>query len=282
MGIQLLRGRDFGEGETVGDPSRGAPGVVILDRLAAERLFPNGPHGNALGQHVRLVADDAGQPPRDAEVVGIAANVQEHIVGQGERPHVYVPFGQETQSDMNLHLRVAAAGSAAEAQLAAEVRRTIRAVDSRLPVLTLRSIRHHLEASFDVWLLRTAARMFTVFGVVALLLAAVGLYGVRAYTVARRTREIGIRMAVGASAGDALGLILREGLWLTAIGAGVGVLLSLALGKALSGMLYQVSGADPVVLAAAPLLLAAVSLLASWVPARKAARIDPMVALRHE
>jgi putative ABC transport system permease protein len=113
-------------------------------------------------------------------------------------------------------------------------------------------------------------------------LAVIGLYGVRSYTVALRTREIGIRMALGADTRDAMRMMLREGLTLTAIGVAAGMALSLAMGKLLSSLLYRVSGADPVVLSAAPLLLAAVSLLACLFPARRAARVDPMTALRHE
>ena len=114
------------------------------------------------------------------------------------------------------------------------------------------------------------------------LLAAIGLYGVRAYTVAMRRREIGIRMALGANASDALRMMLREGLVLTAIGAAVGLVLSVAVGKVLSSLLYRVDSFDPVVLSAAPLLLTAVSLIACYIPARRAARLDPMVALRDE
>jgi ABC-type antimicrobial peptide transport system permease subunit len=117
---------------------------------------------------------------------------------------------------------------------------------------------------------------------VALLLAMVGLYGVRAYTVARRTREIGIRMALGASAGGVQWAVLREGLAVAGIGAGAGLLISLGLGRILASMLYQVSGADPLVFLTAPVLLVAVSLLACYLPARKASRVDPMVALRME
>ena len=116
----------------------------------------------------------------------------------------------------------------------------------------------------------------------ALLLAMIGLYGVRAYTVARRTREIGIRMALGADARDTLRLILREGLTLTTIGVGAGLALSLALGKLLSSLLFEVSGVDPLVFSVAPVVLAAVSLLACYIPARRAAHVDPMVALRHD
>ena len=119
-------------------------------------------------------------------------------------------------------------------------------------------------------------------GAVALLMAMAGLYGVRAYTVARRTREIGIRMALGANASDTLRMILREGLIVTSIGAGVGLLLSVVAGRVLGSFLYQVSGIDPVVFLAAPILLSTISLLACYLPARNAARVDPMVALRAE
>ena len=277
LGIPLLRGREFRESETSGAP--GAPAVAVIDKLAAERLWPK---GDALGQRLRLVESEAGVAPREVEVVGVVGNVREHIVGNKPAPWIYVPFGQETQSNVSLHLKTAVGGAEAEGRLLDAVRREIRAVDARVPVLAFHTMRDHLESSFDLWIVRTAARMFTLFGLVALLLAAVGLYGVRAYTVARRTREIGIRMAIGASARDALGMILREGLALAAIGSGIGLLLSLAVGKALAGMLYQVSFADPVVFSAAPLLLSLVSLLACYVPASRAAHIQPMVALRSE
>ena len=143
-------------------------------------------------------------------------------------------------------------------------------------MLALKSMRAHMDSSFDLWVVRTGARMFVIFGGVALLLAAIGLYGVRAYTVAMRTREIGIRMALGACASDALRMMLREGMTLFGIGAGVGLALSLAAGKVLSSMLYRVDSVDPVVLLAAPALLAAVSLVACYIPARRAARLDPM------
>jgi putative ABC transport system permease protein len=195
---------------------------------------------------------------------------------------LYVPFGQEYQADMHIHLKVAAQGEDADVRLLDTVRREIRSVDSRLPVLALKTMRQHLDTSIELWVVRTGARMFVIFGSVALLLAMVGLYGVRAYTVARRTREIGIRMALGANAGDTLRMILREGLLVTTIGAGTGLLLSAAVGRVLAGFLYKVSSADPVVFTAAPILLAAISLLACYLPARKAARVDPMVALRYE
>jgi putative ABC transport system permease protein len=162
------------------------------------------------------------------------------------------------------------------------VRRAIRAADDRLPVLTLKTLQGHLDASLELWIMRTGAQMFSIFGAVALLLAVVGLYGVKAYMVARRTREIGIRMALGATAGDTLRMILREGMVLTLAGVFVGLVLALGVGRLLSSMLYEVSGTDPVIFASAPLILSAVSMLACYFPARKAARVDPMVALRYE
>jgi putative ABC transport system permease protein len=173
-------------------------------------------------------------------------------------------------------------GKEAETRLLESIRKEIGSVDDHLPVLALRTLRQHLDNSLDLWVAATGARMFSIFGGVALLMAMVGLYGVRAYTVARRRREIGIRMALGANASDTLRMILREGLIVTSIGAGIGLLVSVAVGKVLAGFLYQVSGADPVVFLAGPILLSAISLLACYLPARNAARVDPMVALRSE
>jgi ABC-type antimicrobial peptide transport system permease subunit len=183
---------------------------------------------------------------------------------------------------MQIHIRTAVLPPQAEARLLETVRAQIRSVDPHLPVLTFKTLHSHLENSFDLWVVRTGARIFTIFGAVALLLAAIGLYGVRAYNVAMRTREIGIRMALGARASDAVRMMLREGIVLLGIGAGVGLLLSLAVGKVLSSLLYHVDSFDPIVLIAAPTLLAAISLVACFVPARRAARLDPMVALRDE
>ena len=229
MGIPLLRGRSFRPAEASGRTA------VVIDRLAANRLWPD---GDALGKHI-LMNEDVDKA-RELEVVGIVANVREHIVGRGEEPHLYVPFGQEYQSDMHIHLKVAS-----ESAMLETVRREIRTVDSAVPVLALKTMRQHLEGSVDLWIVRTGATLFSIFGGVALVLAMVGLYGIRSYTVARRTREIGIRMALGANSADTLRLVVREGVVLTAIGAAVGLTLSFLLGKVLAGMLYQVSGSDP-------------------------------------
>jgi len=272
LGIPLLQGRAFRQNEM---ENAKTDAVVVLDQLAAERLWPG---GRAVGQHIRLQADSKSGGGRDAEVVGIVAGVQENVFGQGLEPHVYVPFGQEYQSDMTIHLKVATQ----DANMLETMRHEVSAVDSRLPVLELKTLRNHLEASFDLWIVRTAARMFTIFGAVALVLAMVGLYGLRAYTVVRRTREIGIRLALGAKPSDARRMILREGLVVTSMGVAVGFALSLLAGKVLASVLYKVSGTDPLVFLTVTAVLGAVSLLACYLPALRASRVDPMVALRYE
>ena len=154
--------------------------------------------------------------------------------------------------------------------------------ESRLPVLALKTLEDFRADSAGIWLVRAGASVFTTFGALALFLAVIGLYGVKAYVVSRRTREIGIRMALGADRGDVLWLGLREGLVLTLSGLGLGLLLSVGTAQLLSSLLYEVSTLDPVVFILAPLSLAASTLLASYLPARRATRVVPMVALRYE
>lgn len=276
LGLRLQRGRTFNAGEA---ETGTALCVAIVDERLAKRLWPN---EDALGKRIQFGGLNNGQQPKAIEIVGIAPNITEKLIGSSEEAHVFVPFGQEYQGDMNVHLKIAARGKEAENSLLQAVRREIRDVDERLPVLGLKTMRGHLDSSFEMWVVRTGAWLFTVFGAVALLLAIVGVYGVRSYTVARRTREIGIRMALGATTGDAMRLVLREGLVLTAAGVGAGMLLALLEGRVLGSMLYEVSGTDPLILTMAPLLLAAISLAACYLPARRAAHVNPIVALRYE
>jgi putative ABC transport system permease protein len=270
MGIPLLRGRAFLPGEK----------AAIVDRLAADRLWPG---QDALGKRLRAESDDPGRPVEDLPVVGVVGNLQDHILGKEQQPHFYAPFGAHYQSNMQLHLKTPPGlSSDAQARLVAAVREAIRGVDANLPVLTIRTMRDHLDGSFDLWVVRMGAQMLAIFGSVALLLAVVGLYGVKAYAVAQRTREIGIRMALGADPSDTQRLILREGFQVTMVGVGAGMLLALGLGRILAAMLWDVRPADPVVFLMAPLLLTVVAFFACYLPARRAARVDPMVALRYE
>jgi putative ABC transport system permease protein len=162
------------------------------------------------------------------------------------------------------------------------LRRTIRDVDASIPVISVKSFEQHLDANLQLWVVRAGAAMFSIFGVLALILAVIGLYGIKAYSVARRTREIGIRMALGAEPGAVLRMIMREGSIMLLCGVALGLLLAIGTGKVLSGILYGVGALDPIAFATAPALLAVAALVATWIPARRATRVNPMVALRTE
>jgi len=276
LGIPMLRGRAFTSAECTAG-SRNS--VAILDKAAAEKLWPG---GDALGKHIRM--DDAKNHGPDLEVVGVAGDVLENILGRGEGSagHVYAPFGREYQANVNFHFKVAGGGPDAEKRMMETIRREILAVDERLPLLGLKTMRGNLESSFDLWVVRTGAHILEIFGSVALLLAVIGLYALNAYTVARRTREIGIRMALGADTASTLRMILGDALKVTMAGIGAGLLLAIGLGKVLAGVLYDIRSIDPLVIGGAPLVLALVALFACYVPARRAARVDPMIALRYE
>jgi ABC-type antimicrobial peptide transport system permease subunit len=158
----------------------------------------------------------------------------------------------------------------------------VREVDAAIPVLSLKTFAQHLEGNLELWIVRAGATLFSTFGGLALILATVGVYGVKAYSVARRTREIGIRMALGAQRETVQWMILREGTVMLASGVLLGVLLAAGTGKLISGMLYGVGAFDPLAFTIAPVVLATAALLATWLPARRATRISPMAALRTE
>ena len=164
----------------------------------------------------------------------------------------------------------------------ATLRDAIRSTDEQVAILGMKSLRQHRDGSIMLWAVNSGARLFFVFGFVALLLAVIGVYGVKSYVVSRRTREIGIRMALGATQGDVVRLVLREGLMLTFGGVGIGLLLAGLVAKALSGMLYEVSALDPTVFLLAPTVLTLAALGASYVPARRATHVAPVTALRAE
>jgi predicted permease len=269
LGIPILRGRPFTAAENVKESK---PSVAIIDKMAAAKLWPG---GAAVGRHIRIDGD----AKEDLEIVGVVGNVRENIVGADVEPHVYVSFGHEYQANVTFHLKVA---PDAENKMLEAVRHEVLAADPRLPLLALRTMRGHLESGFDLWVVRTGAHILEIFGSVALLLAVIGLYALNAYTVARRTREIGIRMALGADASLTLRMILGEGLKVTMVGIAAGLLPAVGIGKLLAGFLYDIRSLDPLVLGSAPMLLALVALLACYVPARRAARVDPMIALRYE
>ena len=196
--------------------------------------------------------------------------------------HVYTPFGQSYHSWMNLHVKLAGGGPEAEAAALTAVRQTLAGVDERLPVLSLKTLETYRETNFFLWIARAGAKFFTTFGVLALFLAVVGLYGVKAYLVSLRTREIGIRVALGAAPRDVLWLVVRDGLVLTGAGVAIGLGLSALIGLGVAGMIYRAQAFDPLVLGTAVALLVASSLAATYIPARRAMQVEPTAALRTE
>ena len=297
MGLPILRGRAFTAAEA---ESPGAPAVAIVDEALAHKLWPD---GDALGQRIQFADGDApkaagggssgtvganesidarASDPKSIEIVGIVPNTRWELFGDADGGTIFVPFAQGYQSDVFFHVRTAPRPPAADGVMIDTIRREIRAASPGVPVLTTTTFRRHIEGSIQLWIVRIGAAMFSVFGGLALLLAAVGLYGVKAYSVARRTREIGIRMAVGAAPGAVKAMILREGATMIAIGVSAGLLLGVGLGRALAGLLYHVSPFDPVAFVGAPVVLAVVAAVACYLPARRATRIDPLTALRAE
>jgi len=217
------------------------------------------------------------------DIVGIVP-VTRHDLFASEEPDgsISLPFARGFQSDVSFFVRFRSLAPGTEAATADLLRRAVREVDPSLPIISLQTFAQFLDSNLDLWLVRAGAAMFSVFGGLALGLAVVGLYGVKAYSVARRTREIGIRMALGAQPGMVLRLIMGEGFLMLVSGLAFGLLLAAATGKILSGILFEVGAFDPPAFASAFIVLAAATLFATWLPARRATRINPMVALRTE
>jgi len=275
LGIPLLRGREFSRPETESDSG---PRVAMVDELLADELWPG---EDPIGRQIGFGRDpeDRGE---DMEVVGVVATVRDDLFPNEPGPHVYVPYGQSFQSGMNLHLRSATRDPERLDALLQQVRGEVRAVDAALPIMRLETMHNHVLESASLWLVRLGATIFTAFGVLALFLSVVGIYGVKAYTVAQRAHEIGIRKALGATSGDTVRLFVREGVALTAVGLMLGLLLAAGVAQLLGSLLYEVSALDPLAFVAALAVLAAASLLASYVPARRAASVDAITALRQQ
>jgi putative ABC transport system permease protein len=270
LGVALQRGREFEAREF---STTNLPRVAIINTALAEKLWPN---EEVLGRRVQF---RNGQP---VEVVGIVSSFRGELTERTPRPAVFVPYAQAGDDWASMNLLVRALPMADATALLRTVRDEVRRIDPALPVLATKTLRHHVATNIQVRLISAGAWVFATLGAVAMLLAVLGVYGVKAYAVARRTREIGIRMALGASRKAVLGLILREGAKLTLVGLAISLLLAAAAARAISGFLFEVPPYDPMIFLTAPLLLTLPALLACWLPARRAAKVDPMVALRYE
>ena len=261
MGIGLRQGRLFDQHDDL-DTKR----VALVNEAMVRKHFA---HENPLGQHIVM-----GQP---MEIVGVVADAKLYGLDAPVEPAVYVPHAQHT-GESSVAVVVRTEGD--PAAIASAVRREILKLDPEQPVSNLRTMQTVLSDS--LMLRRVSMLLLSVFASLALTLATVGIYGLTAYSVSRRTHEIGLRVALGASQPQILRLVVGRGLVTSLIGAGIGVAAAFELTRGLSGMLYGVTATDPLVFAGVPLLLIAVSALASYVPARKATRIDPLAALRYE
>ena len=265
MRTALARGRGF----TAND-APGAPGVVIVNEAFVRRYWPG---RDGLGERV-VAGDRTGDVP--LEVVGVARDGKYTSLGEEPTPFVFYPHRQLHRAEMSVVVRAQGDPGA----LAPAVRREVAALDPSLPVYDVKTLVAHLGTA--LFPARAAAALLGLTGALALLLAAIGLYGVLSYAVALRTREIGVRVALGAERSDVLALVVGRGLRLTGIGVAIGLALCLGVTRFLSFLLYGISPLDPLTFAAIPALLASVALVAAWDPARRALRIDPAVSLREE
>ena len=266
LGMSLLRGRSF----TDADDPKGET-VVIIDETAAEKFWP---HEDALGKQIRF--PQFGKNPPWRRVVGVVGRIRSEGLDAPYMPHIFFPARQVPLNSLSVYIRTAASPEA----LAEPIRREIQAVDPELPVFGVRSF--HRIISDSLASRRFAMQVLGFFAATALLLAAIGIYGVMAYFTNQRVREIGVRMALGAQRSDVLKLVVRQGMALALVGVGVGFLAALAITRLMSRLLFGVGANDPFTLAMFSLLLVSVAFAANFIPARRASMVDPMTALREE
>ena len=266
MGIPLLSGRDF---ELADDGD--APPVAIVNQTIAQRYFPG---GDAVGG--RLHFGDFGPEAQWITIVGVVGDVKNNGLSAEDALTIYQPFEQGPTVPICLFLR----SSSSPETLTAGVRDAVQAIDKGLPVSNIKTGDQLLYEA--VGQPRFHTFLIALFAAVAMLLAAVGIYGVISYSVAQRTHEIGIRLAVGARPQDVLLLVIRQGMVMASIGTGIGLFAAFGLTRLMSSLLFRVSATDPLTFAGVAALLVGVALLACWIPARRATKVDPMVALRYE
>jgi predicted permease len=266
--IPLLRGRAF----TDLDNSSSIP-VAIVNQYMADRFWPN---ENAVGKRFTFKGPYA--PAKTVEIVGVATNGKYVFIGEGPDPYFYVPLAQNFISMRALQVRT----SGAPGRLLEPVQEAIRTLAPDLPIMQTNTMRETLSGATGLWFYRVGAQMASIIGGIGLLLAVVGLYGLVSFNAAQRTREIGIRVALGGTPRDVLSLILWQGGRLVVLGLGIGLLAALGATRIMDRLLIGISPSDPLTYAIVALLLAAIALLGCLLPAQRAARVDPSVALRYE
>jgi macrolide transport system ATP-binding/permease protein len=261
--IPILRGRAFS------DVDRKETAVVaIASEAMVKQYWPN---EDGLGKRFHFFGD-----PTLREIVGVVANFVVNEVGEEPQPIVFLPMAQDYVPAATLHVRT----TGNPENVVATTRVALQSLDPNLAITNVFTIGQILSQA--LWAPRMGGILLALFGALALVLSAVGVYGVLSYSVNQQTREIGLRMALGAQRGDVMRLILGQGLRLTVVGLGLGILVALALMRVLVSLLFDVRAYDPSTYTAVTLLLTAVALLACYIPARRAMRVDPMVALRYD
>ncbi len=276
LGLAVWRGREFTPAEESG-PARSP--VVIIDEPLAQVLFPG---KDPVGQYVEFPTSHPGGGVQTFQVVGLVAGQRERLTDKGPVPHVYQPTGSHYEPRLTVHVRVASDMWAGRSAVIARLRDTVRDTDPRLALLgaaTLEDARDQVPLN---WLIRMAGIAFGWLGGVGLAMAVIGLYGVKAYLVARRTREIGIRMTLGATPQGIVALVVGDGTTLIVAGIAFGLLLALGAGYLVSSLVVGVHPLDPLVFSTATLVLVTAVAAASYLPARRATRVDPSVAFRSE
>jgi putative ABC transport system permease protein len=264
MGIPLLKGREFS-----GADHERAPLVVVINETMAKRYWPN---ANPIGQRIKETFNDEAW----REIVGIVGSVRHLARGEAPKPEMFVPLSQVPPETLNVAVRT----QVELGSFAATLRRSVIAIDANLPLFEVRTMEDRLFESVAQPRFRTV--LLGVFAALALMMAVVGLYAVMAVSVAQRTHELGIRVALGAQRRDVIGLVLRQGIKLVSLGIVIGLAGAWALTRVLATLLYEVKPTDPLTFVAVPVLLIAVAILACWLPARQAASVDPLTALRYE
>jgi putative ABC transport system permease protein len=266
MRIPMRSGRALAETDRAG-----APNALVINETMARRYWPG---QNPIGKQIAF--DGSGDKPNFREIVGVVADIHHEGVDSPEVPAAYIPYAQ--RPSMSLAMVVRTDGDPTKA--AEAVRAAVREIDPNLPVYSVRTMEDALGESLAPR--RYGMLLLGLFGLVALVLAAIGIYGVMSYLVAQRTQEIGIRMALGAQRRTVLGLVLRQGMLMAVAGVVAGVLVAVGVSRLISSQLYEVSPADPWAFAVATGVLVLVAVVACLVPARRATKVDPMVALHYE
>jgi putative ABC transport system permease protein len=267
MGIRLLKGRDFAAGDRTG-----AAGAVIVNQTFARRFWPQ---GDPIGQGIRLLPQDPGGSVTEYQIVGVVQDVKHLSFGETPAPYVYRPFAQAMRGQMTVIVR-----GPNEASMAAAFRRELGALDRAMPALLVTTIGAHLRLASIAE--QAVASILSVVSGIGLFLSTIGLYGVISFFVMRDRREIGIRIALGARPADVVARVLTQGGRLAVVGSVIGLGLAAAAGRLLRGALYGVSGTDPIVFGIVTCLVIGVALAASYLPARRAAAVDPAVTLRRD